>query len=189
MFRGKVRYDKSCNRWYVDLHHKGRRDKTYKYLGVMPCPGRHKRRSPMHLAEYARVWTDTLDIEDSTRHDYQNSLKNHILPALGTRFLPDITADELKVFQKGIKRMPKGKKNVMDTLDDDESGYGVRAYSPAPGVAQTESRKTKNPVDRGHRSVGYINRNPPGGSIHFYLYGPYRLSTKRGHGIQEGRHI
>ena len=87
MIRGKVRYDKSCDRWYVDLHYRGRRDKIYKYLGVMPClvkesaeqlrvilndeitkgtylPGRHKRKSPMHLAEYARTWIDTLDIED-----------------------------------------------------------------------------------------------------------------------------
>ena len=84
MFRGKVRYDKSCNRWYVDLHHKGRRDKTYKYLGVMPCPGRHKRRSPMHLAEYARVWNKAckdagvlrVPLYQATRHSFVCQMLN-----------------------------------------------------------------------------------------------------------------
>jgi len=137
--RGKVCEDKRCNRFYIDIYWKGKRYHIYKYMGVMPCrsrddaeslriilndeinkgvfnPDRHKKASPLHLEAYSEIWLETLDVSEATLHDYKNSLKNHILPALGKEFLPDITTDMLKIFQKGIKREPKGKKNVMDCL-------------------------------------------------------------------------
>ena len=79
-------------------------------------PARHKRSSPLHLKEYSDTWLKTLDVSAATLHDYLNSLNNHILPKLGKEYLSDITTDKLAVFQKGIKRAPKGKKNVMDCL-------------------------------------------------------------------------
>lgn len=139
--RGKVRYHKQRRTWYVDLYYLGKRHKIYSYLGVMPCPtkesaealklilndeinrdphgwtpARHKKSSPLYLDKYSKTWLKTLDVSNATFHDYNNSLKNHILPKLGKEYLPDITEDKLKIFQKGIARAPKGKKNVMDCL-------------------------------------------------------------------------
>ena len=141
MSRGHVRYNKSLKGWYVDIYHLGQRHRIYKYLGVMPCPtkesaeqlklilndeinkdphnwtpARHKQSSPLHLKEYSDTWLKTLDVSAATMHDYLNSLNKHILPKLGKEYLPDITEDKLKIFQKGINRTPKGKKNVMDCL-------------------------------------------------------------------------
>jgi integrase len=141
MSRGHVRQDKRSKMWYVDLYHQGQRYRIFKYLGVMPCPNeesakelklilndeinkdphgwtpaRHKQSSPLHFKEYSKAWLETLEVSNATMHDYLNSLNNHILPKLGKEYLPDITEDRLKIFQKKIKREPKGKKNVMDVL-------------------------------------------------------------------------
>ena len=139
--QGKLR--KKRNVWYVDLWHNGKRHRVFKYLGVMPChsieaarelrtilndeikknpnswnSNRHKRNSPTHLKKYARQWLKIKqpDIESATFHDYRNSIENHIIPALGNEYLPDITTDMLTIFQQGIKRENKGKHNVMGTL-------------------------------------------------------------------------
>lgn len=138
--RGKIRYRERSKRWYVDLHWQGKRYKLYHYLGQVPCKtkddaktfwhsindeinktgnldiSRYQKARPKHLKEYAKRWLTLLDVESATLHDYKNSLKNHILPVLGDKFLPDITYDDLRALQKGINRAPKGKKNVMDCL-------------------------------------------------------------------------
>lgn len=166
--RGVVRYDNRLKTYYVDLYYYGHRHRIYKYLGVMPCPtkesgeqlklilndeinkdphgwtpARHKKASPMHLESYSRIWIKTLDVSAATLHDYQNSLKNHILPALGNEYMPEITTDKLKIFQKGIPRAPKGKKNVMDCLKmilkaAERSGY-------IPRVPEFPKLKVKRP--------------------------------------------
>lgn len=127
--------------WYADLHYKGERHRIFKYLGIMPCsnkdtakelrlilndevikdphgwmPARHKHSSSLHLDKYSKIWLETLDVSNATMNDFINSLNNHILPKLGNEYLPDITGDKLKIFQKKIKLAPKGKKNVMDCL-------------------------------------------------------------------------
>lgn len=136
---GKIRFDAKSKRYFVDLYWQGKRERLYKHMGHMPCrvvemaefllqdirreidkgifdPERYRNRRPVHLAEYAENWLESLDVAAATLHDYKNSLNNHILPKLGTVFLSDITADKLKKFQNKIDRAPKGKKNVMDCL-------------------------------------------------------------------------
>jgi integrase len=136
---GKIRFNKSCDRYYIDLIWQGKRYRLYKYLGYIPChdeklatlflydirseinkgifnPERYKNRKPLHLEAYARTWLDSLNISDATLHDYKNSLKNHILPALGNEFLPDINYDKLRKLQSSIQRSNKGRYNVMGCL-------------------------------------------------------------------------
>lgn len=169
--RGVVRYNKRLNTYYVDLYYLGERHRIYKYLGVMPCPtaesgeqlrlilndeinkdpygwtpARHKKTSPLHLESYSKTWLKTLEVSTATMHDYLNSLNNHILPALGNEYLPDINTDRLMIFQKGIQRAPKGKKNVMDCLKmilkaAERSGY-------IPRMPEFPKLKVKRPKIR-----------------------------------------
>ena len=169
MPRGHVRYDKKVKAHYVDLYYLGKRHRIYKYLGVMPCPNkaageqlklilndeinkdphgwtpaRHKSSSPLHFKEYSNTWIQTLEVSDATMHDYKNSLKNHILPALGGEYLPDITTDKLKIFQKSIKRKPKGKKNVMDCLKMILRAAERSGYIPkVPDFPKLKAQKAK----------------------------------------------
>lgn len=171
MKRGVVRYNKRLNLWYVDLHYKGERYRIYTYLGVMSCPSkesgeqlkiilndeinrdpngwtpaRHKKTSPLHLESYVKIWLKTLDVSAATKHDYLNSINNHILPSLGKEYMPEINTDKLKIFQKAIPRVPKGKKNVMDCLKmvlkaSERSGY-------IPRVPEFPKLKVKKPKIR-----------------------------------------
>ena len=136
---GKIRFNKNCDRFYIDLNWQGKRYRLYKYLGYIPChdenlatlflhdirseinkgifnPERYKNRRPLHLKAYAETWLEGLNVSGATLHDYQNSLKNHILPALGSEFLPDINYDKLRKLQSSIKRSNKGRYNVMGAL-------------------------------------------------------------------------
>jgi integrase len=136
---GKVRFNRKCERYFVDLTWHGKRYHLYKYLGCVPCrdeamavqllhdvrsevnkgifnPERYKRRRPLHLAQYAETWLRWIQVSEATYHDYENSLRNHILPHLGNEFLPDINYDKLRKLQTSIKRSPKGKYNVMGCL-------------------------------------------------------------------------
>ena len=136
---GQIRHNKGCNRFYLDLYWQGKRYRFYKYLGFIPCqtrdlaelflsdvrseinkgifnPERYKNRKPLHLYVYAETWLKNLVISEATRHDYKNSLKNHILPVIGSEFLPDINYDKLRMLQNSIKRSNKGKYNVIGCL-------------------------------------------------------------------------
>jgi hypothetical protein len=123
--KGKIRYNPKCDRFFVDLYWQGKRHHIYKYMGRMPCqteamaavllrdirseidkgifnPDRYKKRKPLHLAGYSEQWLKSIVVSDATRHDYNNSLKNHILPILGKEFLPDINYEKLRWLQNSI---------------------------------------------------------------------------------------
>jgi integrase len=164
--KGKIRYNKKIDRYFVDLYWQGTRHHVYKYMGRMPCatkgmadillrdlrseidkgifrPERYKKRRPLHLAEYSEEWLKTIVVSKGTLHDYNNSLKNHILPVLGREFLPDINYYKLRKFQTGIKRALKGKHNVMGCLhkllqDACDSGY-ISQMPKFPGFKGSEA--------------------------------------------------
>jgi integrase len=169
--RGKIRYRRDRNIWYVDIYWQGGRHYFSKYLGIVPCqtkdlarrlrdqinteidqgifnPDRHKKATPLHLMQYAETWLNTLNVEDSTLHDYRNSLFNHILPILGDEFLPDINSDKLKKLQKSINRAPKGKYNVMSCLkkllrDAQDAGI-IKQVPKFPGFKGKDKIKKPN---------------------------------------------
>ena len=137
--KGKIRYNPKCDRFFVDIYWQGKRYHLYKYLGVMPCqtkemadvllrdirgeidkgifnPERYKKQRPLHLEAYAKQWLKSIVVSAGTLHDYENSLKNHILPILGKEFLPEINYDKLRKMQTSINRTNKGKYNVMGCL-------------------------------------------------------------------------
>ncbi len=153
---GQVRENKQRETWYVDITWDGKRHHIYLMpIGgnFITCtskanatelrsiinseiergifnPARYKTAKPMHLQAYTERWIERIEssISDTTRHDYSNSLKNHILPYLGNEYLPDITSDKLKDFSNQISRAAKGKKNVLGCLhkimsDAYESGH------------------------------------------------------------------
>ncbi len=153
---GQVRENKQRGTWYVDITWDGKRHHIYLMPiggGFITCtskanaielrsiinseiergifnPARYKTAKPMHLQAYAESWKERIEpsISDTTMHDYNNSLKNHILPYLGNEYLPDITSDKLKDFCNKIQRSAKGKKNVLGCLhklmsDAYESGH------------------------------------------------------------------
>ena len=162
---GHVAQDKR-GRWFVDLRWQGKRYSLYRYLGHIPIadqgmaefvlnsirdeinkgvfnPERHKAGRPLHLAAYSETWLGLLNVSEATIKDYRNSLKNHILPALGAEFLADINFDKLRAFQKDIARSPKGKYNVMGCLhallrDAQRSGY-IPAMPEFPGFKGRDS--------------------------------------------------
>jgi integrase len=164
--KGKIRYNPKCDRYFVDLYWQGKRHHIYKYLGRMPCqtedmaavllrdirseidkgifnPERYKKRKPLHLAEYAKQWLKNIVVSNGTLHDYNNSLKNHILPVLGKEFLPDINYEKLRKLQTGINRAPKGKYNTMGCLhkllqDACDSGH-ISQMPKFPGFKGSEA--------------------------------------------------
>lgn len=153
---GKVTFRKDRNLWGVNGNIQGKRVFISQYptvLGLVRCESelmafklkeainsdmdkgifninRYRVSKPLHLDQYSHTWLKNKEpeISDATNHDYKNSLKNHILPVLGYKFLPDINYDDLKTLLNSINREPKGKKNVMDCLknlmqDSMKSGY------------------------------------------------------------------
>lgn len=128
--------------WCVKLHWQGKRHYFSKYLGIpvrdfkeladrlamdintdidkgVFNPARYKQQKPLHLKQYSETWLDLIkpSISTATWHDYESSLRLHILPILGDEFLPDINKDKLTRLLSSINREPKGKKNVMGCLN------------------------------------------------------------------------
>ncbi|MDY6987707.1 MAG: tyrosine-type recombinase/integrase [Thermodesulfobacteriota bacterium] len=164
--RGNIRFDRKCQRYFIDLHWQGQRYRLYKYLGQVPCkdldiatrflndirsdidkgifnPNRYKKGKPFSLEVYWKAWLEGLPISEATRHDYENSLKNHICPILGHEFLADINYDKLRKLQTAINRKPKGKYNVMGCLhklleDAHRSGH-IPQMPTFPGFKGTEA--------------------------------------------------
>ena len=164
--KGSIRYNRRCDRFFVDIYWQGKRHHIYKYLGRMPCqtkdmanvllrdirseidkgifnPERYKKRKPLHLAEYAEHWLKNIVVSRGTLHDYKNSLHNHILPKLGKEFLPDINYDKLRKLQSSINRAPKGKYNAMGCLhklmqDAHDSGH-ISQMPKFPGFKGSEA--------------------------------------------------
>jgi integrase len=164
--KGKIRYNAKIDRYFIDLYWQGKRHHFYKYLGRMPCqteqmasvllrdirseidkgvfnPQRYKRQRPMHLAEYAEQWLNNIVVSAGTMHDYKNSLENHILPVLGSEFLPDINYDKLRKLQTSIRRSNKGKYNTMGCLHkllkDAKSSGHISQMPEFPGFKGKES--------------------------------------------------
>ncbi len=165
---GVVRYNPKCERYFVDLFWQGNRYRFYKYLGTIPCesesianrllsdirseidkgifnPVRYKKGKPLHLAAYAEKWLEDIKatIATATYHDYKNSINNHIIPAIGSEFLPDLNYQKIRNFQTSIKRSSKGKFNVMGCLrkmlkDAQLSGY-ISQVPQFPGFKGKEA--------------------------------------------------
>ena len=139
---GKSRWDGRAKRFYVDLHLNGKRDRLYHLPtrhGLVPCktrevaeillgdiqtdihrgtfrPENFKKTKAIFLKDYFESWIGEHRASAGTIHDYRNSFKNHIIPVLGDRYLPQIGYKDLKALQNGIKRAPKGKYNTMGAL-------------------------------------------------------------------------
>lgn len=144
IMRGKLRKrvrEGRAARWFVDIEWQGKRYQLFMYRGHIPCetetlghllwaevnseiergvfdPRRYMAGAPLSLSAYAEKWLAEVSsrLSAATAKDYRNSLKNHILPALGEEQLPDINYPKLKELQASIHRSPKGKKNVMACL-------------------------------------------------------------------------
>lgn len=166
--KGSIRYDNHARSYFVDLRWQGQRFRIYKYLGIIPCktpemadrllndirvevdkgifnPDRYKAGRPLHVAGYADKWLDSIKelVSSATLHDYENSLNNHIIPAIGNEFLPDLNYEKLRSLQTAINRTPKGKYNVMGCLhkmlkDAYLSGH-IKQIPPFPGFKGKEA--------------------------------------------------
>ena len=81
-------------------------------------PDRYKKEKKLHLEQYAKDWLKRRkdEISAATYHDYDNSIKNYIVPLLGNRYLGDIGSKDLEDFIKDVKRKPAGVQNVMGCL-------------------------------------------------------------------------
>ncbi len=139
----KIRWNKQRKRWCIVVKWQGKRHYCSVYMGIptgnnkeIPCeianriktaidteidkgifnPARYKKKKPLHLKQYVPKWLEEVegDLSTATYYDYKNSLKNHIIPILGDKFLADIGYADIKELQKKINRMPSGKKNVLD---------------------------------------------------------------------------
>lgn len=93
-------------------------------------PARYKKSRPLHLETYSQTWLKLKkpELSEATWSDYESSLRLHILPEIGKKYIPDINMDDLKGLLNDIKRVPKGKKNVMGCLhallnDAHDSGH------------------------------------------------------------------
>lgn len=149
-----VRSDKGG--YWVYVRHQGQRHYITKYLGAVSFrdsdrlaqkaadvinseidkgifrPEKWKRRAKklFTIQGYSEAWLDRIEpsVARATSHDYRNSFKNHINPAIGNEYIEDINKAKLTDLQNHIKRAPKGIKNCMDALklmlrDAYESGY------------------------------------------------------------------
>jgi integrase len=81
-------------------------------------PFEFRKQSPMRLKKYAEQWLEMKkpNIGYSTYKVYYFSIYNDIIPFLEDIFLPNITKNVLRDLQNSIKKAPKTKKNIMDTL-------------------------------------------------------------------------
>ena len=174
---GKVTYVKNRNLWGVTGKLQGKRIFISQYptvLGLVRCESeamayklkeainsdmdkgifninRYKKSKPHHLKQYSEIWLKNkkFEISEATLHDYNNSLKNHISPILGNKFLVDINHDDLKYLLNSINRKPKGKKNVMDclkTLMQDAMKSGHITQLPTWVQYKGQNKVTKPPI-------------------------------------------
>lgn len=153
---GKIGFNKQRGLYYVSGKWQGKRQyfsQCPTRNGLIPCetrrlaerlqesisidiengqfsPEKYKASKPLRLENYIEKWLALKkpELSEATDYDYSNSLNRHVKPVLGDKYLPDINYDDLKELLHSIQRKPKGKKNVMDALqqlmkDAKRSGY------------------------------------------------------------------
>jgi len=141
---GKVREDKKSKCWYLDLWLKGIHHRLYRLPiqggEMVSCktegmaetlqfvvsrqidqkifrPERFKVKRPLHMKAYAEAWySKQTHLGASTRGSYRTYLDKYIIPALGDRFITDISESDLETFTKGLTLAPKSKDNVLGCL-------------------------------------------------------------------------
>lgn len=174
---GRVIYNKQRDQWAVEGVWQGKRVYVSQYpsrIGLITCdskqmaarlkdainsdidkgifdPKRYKHTKPLHVVKYAETWLKLKkeEVSAATHHDYTNSLKNHIIPGIGDKFLPDISHDDLKELLHSIQRGPKGKKNVMDCLKNMMKDAHLSGHIPVmpPWIKfQGKNKITRPPV-------------------------------------------
>lgn len=81
-------------------------------------PNQYKRGSSLRLSNYYEKWIKRISpsLAYATSFDYKNSFVNHILPVIGEKYLHDINRNDIKYLMSCIKRVPKGKFNVVSAL-------------------------------------------------------------------------
>lgn len=111
-------------------------DKTFNPKSYFPD-------SPMSLKEYAQRWVEIINVRESTRRDYRNSIRNHIIPYFRDRDIRTIRYIDLEEFYRWIDRKDKGKFNVMGCLKTifkwAYKNEDIEKMPPFPRVTQGEN--------------------------------------------------
>jgi integrase len=140
--KGKVTYQKDRNRWAVSWYWQGKSYTITRYKGELMYHAntaqkllaqmqgdiengvfrieKYTGRSWTEVESYLWEWLAAIEnnLAPATYKDYQNSVKNHIVPFFRQRpiYLHEIQYDTLVALQNSIARSPKGKRNVMYAL-------------------------------------------------------------------------
>ena len=159
--QGAVKFNASRKHWYVSLRWQGQRC-YFSQIPTrgdewLPCstqemadhlqreisreidrgvfhPARWQKSKPMRFAAYSQEWlTRQGHIRHSTLCGYRASIRNHLIPALGSKFIGDITHADYEDIYANMPLAPKSKKNVLiclfKILEDARRG-GVLAQVP-----------------------------------------------------------
>jgi integrase len=141
---GSVRYDKTSESWFVDMRWKGKRERIFRMPiqggFLIPCkskemgdalkviintqidmgvfhPDRFKQKKPMHLRAYVEPWFERqTHLMKATQRGYRIYLDKYIIPALGNKFITDITEADLEALVKSIPQGGKTKDNVLGCI-------------------------------------------------------------------------
>jgi len=140
--KGSIQFRNDRGYYYVAWAHKGKRYKLYKYNGelmyhekiaqkLLSCMQadeekgifrieKYTREVPTDVIPYLHEWLEgtKVHLSPATCKDYQNSIKNHLVPWFGKNpiQLHEIQYDVLCRLLGDIKRAGKGKMNVMYCL-------------------------------------------------------------------------
>lgn len=80
-------------------------------------PGRWNRQKPLRLSKWSKTWIGRQQhIRHITMAGYLSSIANHILPALGSKFIGDISHADYEDLYNSLPLSPKSKKNVFVCL-------------------------------------------------------------------------
>jgi len=154
-------------------------------------PERWKRRAKklFNVRGYSKTWLDKIrpDISKATHHDYANSFKNHINPAIGHEYIEDINLDKLTSLMQSVNREPKGKKNVMGAL------HRMLDYAHRSGHIQQmpifpEFRGTNEIIKP---AIVWVKPNEGLSmtSAPIHVWNPYRMPPIRSQGLEKARHL
>lgn len=167
---GSVRYDKKSDSWFVDLRWKSERHRIFRMPiqggMLIPCtsedmgnalkiiintqidmgifhPDRFKVKKPTHLKVYAKQWFERqTHLMKATKRGYRIYLDKYIVPALGDKFITDITEKDLEDLVKAISQGGKTKDNVlgcmMKILHDAERAHDIDKAPAKPVMRGTD---------------------------------------------------
>lgn len=111
-------------------------------------PEQYKKQQPLHLKKYAEEWLKIKkpSIAFVTWRGYRGKINNHIIPAIGSEYLPYLTYDKIRSFVNGIQLSAAGKQATYRVLqlmlnDAKKSGY-IQEVPPTVTIKQ-EQKKIK----------------------------------------------